>query len=251
MSELFGATLEPGSPLAAPTTTVDAIVIAAMDAELAPFEQRAEELYHHRTAGAARSVLANLGGRRMLLLRSGIGAVNSATAATLAVHAVRSPVVVSTGSAGGLASSVRVGDVVVGSEHAFAGADATAFGYTIGQVPGMPPSYPGAPALVERARSRAGVLVGPMVSSDAFVDARRIDQLRADFPTALSADMETAAIAQTCFNYNSPSLAVRGISDLCGPGAGEEFRLAVDDAAALAADLVLELVVSLEKVTAG
>lgn len=225
-----------------PITTVDAVVVAAMEEEIAPFEQRADRLAHQRHVGMARSVIATAGGRQILLVRSGIGAVNAATAAVLAVHAVRTPVVVSAGSAGGLGSGVRVGDVVIGDEYAFAGADASAFGYVPGQIPGMPASYPGAPALVERAQQRPGVLVGAMVSGDSFVDATNVDEVRARFPRALTADMETAAIAQVCYSFGIPYVAVRGVSDLCGPTAGEDFRLAVDDVAALSADVALELI---------
>lgn len=241
MSELFGAQMPPGSPLATPTRTVDAIVLAAMDAELAPYERRADVLSHRQRAGAARSVLATIAGRSLLLVRTGIGAVNAVSAATLAVHAVRSPFAVSSGSAGGLADGVRIGDVVVGNDHAFTDSDATAFGYAMGQVPGMPVSYAGEPVLVERAQRRSGVLVGQMLSGNSFVDARTVDQVRERFPLALTTDMETAALAQTCFNYNVPFLAVRGVSDLCGPKAGVDFGIAVDDAATLAADVVLEL----------
>lgn len=242
MTEMFGAVLPPGSPLASPQVPVDAVVVTAMDAEMAPFEQRAESLSHHRQAGAARSVLADVGGRRLLLVRSGIGAVNAVTATTLAIHAVRTSVVISAGSAGGLGHGVRVGDVVVGSKHAFAGADATAFGYVPGQIPGMPAAFPGNPALVDRAQNRPGVLVGPMISGDSFVDGRTVEHYRSTFPDTLTADMESTAIAQACYSFDVPFLAVRGVSDLCGPEAGDDFRLAVDDVAALSADLVLDLI---------
>lgn len=242
MSEIFGVPVAPGAPLTAPITTVDAVVVAAMEEEIAPFEQRAEQLAHQRHVGAARSVMATISGRKLLLIRSGIGAVNAATATVLAIHAVRTPVVVSAGSAGGLGHGVRVGDVVVGDEHAFGGADASAFGYVPGQIPGMPPTYPAAPALVERAHNRPGVLVGAMISGDSFVDARSVDVYRERFPRALTADMETAAIAQVCHSFGIPYLAVRGVSDLCGPTAGDDFRLAVDDVAALAADVALDLI---------
>jgi len=241
MSELFGVPVAPGAPLTAPIATVDAVVVAAMDEEIAPYEQRADSLAHQRHVGMARSVIATIGGRQLLLIRSGIGGVNAATATALAVHAVRTPLVVSTGSAGGLADGVRVGDVVVGDEHAYAGADATAFGYALGQMPGMPATYPAVDTLVDRARNRLGVLVGAMISGDSFVDARTVDAHRATFPRALTADMETTAIAQVCYSFGIPYLAVRGVSDLCGPTAGDDFRLAVDDVAALAADVVLDL----------
>jgi len=242
MSEIFGVRVAPGAPLTAPITTVDAVVIAAMEEEIAPFEQRADHIATQRHVGASRSVIARIGGRSVLLIRSGIGGVNAATAAVLAIHAVRTPVVISAGSAGGLGEGVRVGDVVVGDEYAFAGADASAFGYVPGQIPGMPPSYPAAPALVERARHRPGVLVGAMVSGDSFVDARTVDVFRERFPRALTADMETAAIAQVCYSFGIPYVAVRGVSDLCGPTAGEDFHLAVDDVAVLSADVTLDLI---------
>lgn len=242
MTETFGAGSVSGALLGSPATTVDAVLIAAMEEEIAPLERRAEHLAHHRRVGVARSVIATIADRRLLLVRSGIGGVSAATAAAIALHAVRTPLVVSVGSAGGLGPDVRIGDVVVGNDHAFAMADASAFGYARGQIPGMPPSYPGAPALVERARNRAGVLVGQMISGDAFIDVRTVDFYRSAFPEALTADMETAAIAQVCHSFDVPYLAVRGVSDLCGLQAGEDFRLTVDDVAALAADVVLELV---------
>lgn len=242
MTETFGAGSVSGALLGSPATTVDAVLIAAMEEEIAPLERRAEHLAHHRRVGVARSVIATIADRRLLLVRSGIGGVSAATAAAIALHAVRTPLVVSVGSAGGLGPDVRIGDVVVGNDHAFAMADASAFGYARGQIPGMPPSYPGAPALVERARNRSGVLVGQMISGDAFIDARTVDFYRSAFPEALTADMETAAIAQVCHSFDVPYLAVRGVSDLCGLQAGEDFRLTVDDVAALAADVVLELV---------
>jgi adenosylhomocysteine nucleosidase len=229
------------SPAPPGATTVDAVVLAAMDSELAPFEQRASELASPRHVGSARTALATVAGRRLLLVRTGVGTVNAAVAAALAVHAVRTSVVVSSGSAGGLGVGVRVGDVVVGSDYAYGDGDATAFGYAYGQVPGMPATFPGAAALVERAQARAGVLVGQMISSDSFVDARTVDHVRARFPQALTTDMESAAIAHTCFLFGLPFVSVRGVSDLCGPRAGEDFHLAVDDVATLAADVALDL----------
>jgi len=239
VSELFGVPVAPGAPI----TTVDAVVVAAMEEEIAPFEQRAERLAHQRHVGMARSVVATIGGRKLLLIRSGIGAVNAAAATALAIHAVRTPVVLSVGSAGGLGEGVRVGDVVVGDEHAFGGADASAFGYVPGQIPGMPATFPGAPALVERAHNRPGVLVGAMLSGDSFVDdAHSVEHYRATFPRALTTDMETTAIAQVCHSFDIPFVSVRGVSDLCGPSAGEDFSLTIDDVSALAADVALDLI---------
>ena len=56
---------------------------------------------------------------------------------------------------------------------------------------------------------------------------------------ALATDMEPAALAHTCHLYDVPFLSVRGISDLCGPHAGKDFKTQVDDAADRSATIVI------------
>lgn len=229
-------------PAGATIPAVDAVIVTAMEAEQAPFAQRAAALTPEERIGSARLRIGTFGARKILLVTSGIGGVNATVAATLALHTVRAPVVISSGSAGGVGRDVRVGDVVAGSTYSYAAADATAFGYDLGQIPGMPSTYAGAEAFVAAAHARSGVLVGQMLSGDSFIDARTVDTVRRAFPDALTTDMETTAIAQTAHLLGIPFLSVRGVSDLCGPEAGDDFRLAVDDVAALAADVVLDLV---------
>ncbi|UNX55010.1 5'-methylthioadenosine/S-adenosylhomocysteine nucleosidase [Georgenia sp. TF02-10] len=222
---------------------VDAVVVAAMDEEVAPYTRRGTAIGPAVEAGGAWARPVAVDGVRLYLVRSGIGLVNAAAAATAALGRVRPAALLSTGSAGGLAAGVQVGDVVVGDRYTYASADATAFGYALGQVPGMPVDYPAAGALLaaaRRARPPAGTLrVGGMVSGDSFVTATTVADVRSRFPDALSTDMETTALAQVARSYAVPFLSVRGISDLCGPAAGEDFHLGVDQAAERAAAVVL------------
>ena len=83
------------------------------------------------------------------------------------------------------------------------------------------------------------VLAGTMLSGDTFIDASTVEAIRASFPDALSTDMESAALAHTCHLYGVPFLSVRGISDLCGPAAGADFLVHVDDAASRSAIVVI------------
>ncbi|MGK7318012.1 5'-methylthioadenosine/S-adenosylhomocysteine nucleosidase, partial [Salmonella enterica] len=46
-----------------------------------------------------------------------------------------------TGSAGGLAPTLKVGDIVVSDEARYHDADVTAFGYEYGQLPGCPAGF--------------------------------------------------------------------------------------------------------------
>lgn len=222
---------------------IDALVVTAMPDESAPFIERADFVGQPTQVGHAVHRALTFGGRGVLLVQCGIGLVNAATATAVAVNATKAHVVVSAGSAGGIRADVRVGDVVVGAEYIYSGADARAFGYSLGQVPGMPTHYVGDEALLKTAANAdvpdLRVLTGTMISGDAFIDGTMVDPIRAAFPAALSADMESAAIAQTCHLYGVPFLSVRGISDLCGPQANDDFLGHVDDAADRSARVVI------------
>jgi len=224
---------------------VDAVVVTAMGVEASPFLDRATAVGDEvEVAGARRRVL-DLGGPRVLLVTCGIGLVNAATAAALALHGSGARVVLSAGSAGGMGLDVRVGEVVVGATTVYGAADARVFGYALGQVPGMPARFDADPALLAAAAGvDAGgltVRTGTILSSDVFVDAERVVGLREAFPDALACDMESTALAHTAHLAGVPFLSLRGISDLCGPIAGVDFDAHVDDAAERSATVVLGL----------
>lgn len=222
---------------------VDAVIVTAMADESAPFVDRADFVGEASQVGHAVHRLLSFEGRGVLLVQCGIGLVNSATAAAVAISATSTRVVISAGSAGGVGVDVRVGDVVVGSTYLYSGADARAFGYALGQVPGMPETYPGDQDLLAAALGAdvpgLRVLAGTTISGDAFIDASTVDAIRTAFPGALSTDMESAALAHTSHLYGVPFLSVRGISDLCGPAAGADFLTHVDDAAERSARVVI------------
>lgn len=213
--------------------------------EAEPFLARADVVGDPDRVGRAERRRLRLAGRDVLLVVSGIGLVNAASAAAVALTgpaAAGVAAVVSAGSAGGVGPDVRVGDVVVGRTYVYTDADARAFGYARGQVPGMPAVYEGDVALVEAATGADVPLTvrsGTMLAGDRFVDAVLVDGVREAFPAALSTDMESTALAQVAHSHGVPFVSVRGISDLCGPVAGADFLTHVDDAAERSADVVL------------
>jgi adenosylhomocysteine nucleosidase len=214
-----------------------AIVLVAMDEEAAPFLAAATSASEPRAVGNALQWELELDSRAVLLVRTGIGLVNASGGLTAAIlrEAGERPLVVSAGTAGGLGADVRVGEVVIGAEYVQTDADARAFGYALGQVPGMPARYSGDDAaLAAEVRptmsdgSAVPVRRGLIVSGDVFVSGDRVERVRSDFPGALATDMESVALAQTAHVHGLPFVSVRGISDLCAPG---EFEAHVDDAA--------------------
>ncbi|MFI8523147.1 5'-methylthioadenosine/S-adenosylhomocysteine nucleosidase [Promicromonospora sukumoe] len=220
-----------------------AVVLVAMDDEAAPFLSLASDVGEPERVGLAEQRLITLGGRTVLLVRSGIGFVNTTSAAAAAIlrYGTRVPLI-SAGSAGGLGKDVAVGDVVLGTRLVNADADARAFGYVLGQVPGMPEAYDAAPALADAVRGGASAATstgtgeqqmlreGVIGSGEKFVTTDLAHQLRSDFPDMLAVDMESAALAQLSHNFGVDFVSVRAVSDLCAPD-GTEFRTHVDDAA--------------------
>ncbi|GAA1496216.1 5'-methylthioadenosine/S-adenosylhomocysteine nucleosidase [Paeniglutamicibacter kerguelensis] len=237
-------------------SAVDVIVIAAMEEEITPFLQRAAEVSEPVRVGNAIHRSGRLNGLNAIFVQSGIGLVNASGAATAALLQANrddadapAPLVVSAGSAGGLGNSVRVGDVVIGTVNVNADADARAFGYELGQVPGMPASYPVPDSLVEASKIGApgyGIVAtvhhGLIVSSYSFVGIDRAAIIKGQFDQVLATDMESSAIAQTCRAFNAPFLAIRGISDLCGPASDADFLTHVDDAAERSAEIATAVI---------
>jgi adenosylhomocysteine nucleosidase len=43
-----------------------------------------------------------------------------------------------------------------------------------------------------------------------------MQKIKNNFPTAMALDMESAAVAQTCYLYNTPLLVIKQISDVPG-----------------------------------
>lgn len=196
-------------------------------------------------------------GYPVLLVRSKIGGTNAAAALTSVISLVsKQPrLVVSAGTAGGLKSGIAVGDVCVSTTLAYTDADATAFGYVRGQLPGMPATYSSddvardmalaaSPALnaATPTSANAKIYSGQMLAGNSFVTAANVGDTRTAFPEAISTDMESTPLAQVCEAYSLPFIAVRGVSDLCGPEAGEDFHIGVDEAAARSAAVVNQLV---------
>ena len=193
------------------------------------------------------------GPRELVLVRSGIGLVAAASALATALTRLAPAVVLSAGTAGGLGREVEVGDVCVSTTLAYTDADATAFGYAHGQTPGQPAVFEADAAVLARVEAvgpaalrgatassaDARIRAGQMLAGNSFVTAANAGRARELFPGAVSTDMESTALAQVAASAGVPFASVRGVSDLCGPEAGQDFHIGADEAAARSAAVVL------------
>lgn len=235
-------------------------VLCAMDEELGAFLSVTAEQGFSSADDVELPFLTMRGARvtagevHITAIRCGVGLAAAAAATAWAISALGADMVISAGTAGGLAADVIVGDVIVSTGCAYGSADATAFGYAYGQVPGQPPVIAADPQLRTSimAAVRGGQLLsstldfevreGQMLSGDSFITEANVGRMRELFPEALSTDMETTAIAQICASAQVPFASVRAISDLCGPDADRDHDLALNEVARRSAQVILGIV---------
>ena len=198
-------------------------IINAMQKE---HEQLAALLQDKREERRGRFTLTTgtYGGRRLVLMQSGIGKVNAAVGAVELIAHCQPDALVNTGVAGGIDTSLSVMDVVAGATVAYHDVDCGPENEP-GQVQGLPPVFPADGRLLGIATSlttTTRIVPGLICSGDQFItDREQLARIKARFPQALAVDMESGALAQVCHLYGVPFLSFRIISDT--PGAEGHF----------------------------
>jgi len=182
--------------------------------------------------------VGHLHGHEVVAVLSRIGKVAAAITATLAIERFGATRIVFTGVAGGLAPGVNVGDIVVADSFIQHDLDASPIFpryelplYGVSRLPtdavlraalhaaalklaAEPAAVLGTADQRLASASAPQVHLGLVVSGDRFVSSDAESRaLRLALPDALAVEMEGAAIAQVCYDYEVPYAAVRTISD--------------------------------------
>lgn len=167
-----------------------------------------------------------LGNNEIVLWRCGVGKVNAAVGTMRLIHEHRPDAIISTGLAGGIDPLMQLKDILVATQCLYHDVDCGGIGEdgacTLGQVQGLPPRFDADTRLLQQAlavpRSADERLVtGLICTGDQFItDRERQNTIKRHFPDGLACDMESAAIAQTCFLMHVPFLSLRIISDTPG-----------------------------------
>ena len=153
--------------------------------------------------------------------KCGIGKVNAALGAQRMINEFHPDCIISSGCAGGNGNDISIQDVVVSAELCYhdvycgrAIDDTTVYG----QVQGLPVRYQADPNLLSKASALdCGVKVHPglIVTGDWFVDSKdKMREIIGHFPDAKAVDMESCAIAQTCYINKVPFISFCVISDM-------------------------------------
>lgn len=222
-------------------------IIGAMDEEVAILLKHMTEKKESEIAHCL-FIEGKLLGKKVVLLKSGIGKVNAAMATTIMFERFAPDLVINTGSAGGYSETLEIGDVVISTNVLHHDVDATAFDYVYGQVPGMPAVYEADDALIEQAvQAMADLGVrgvrGVIATGDSFMDdPERVSVILKRFKDVIALEMEAAAIAQVCYQYDKPFVIMRALSDIAGKESSLSFEAFLAKAAENSSDLIMTMI---------
>jgi adenosylhomocysteine nucleosidase len=182
-----------------------------------------------------------LNGREIVLCESGVGLTNAAMMTQALIDSFEPDIVLFTGIAGAVDSSVKIGDIVICStwvthDHVYFGPDGperdnvyaySAHADSLGRIPDFPVdtmlfaksnlvALSNLPLEPVGQRKPALIVGGVGVSGNSFIDnvEKRI-WLHQTY-TAMITDKESSAVAQVCTANGLPFLIIRSASDLAG-----------------------------------
>ena len=173
-----------------------------------------------------------LGNNEIVLWQCGIGKVNAAVGTMRLIQEHHPDAILSTGLAGGIDPQMRIMDVLAATQCVYHDVDCGGIASGdnhLGQVQGVPARYDADPRLLDHALTvpRAEgerLMTGLICTGDQFItDRERQNTIKRHFIDGLACDMESAAIAQTCFLMNVPFISLRIISDT--PGRTDDHQM--------------------------
>jgi len=228
-------------------------IIGAMEPEVAILKTKLVNCETTQHAGY-HFYQGQIDGNDVVIVQSGIGKVAAALATAILIDKFQPDYIVNTGSAGGFVASLIIGDIVISSEVRYHDVDLTAFGYDIGQLPENPAAYIPHHALISAAEQAViqndasiNTLVGLITTGDTFMTKEDdIAKARANFPTMAAVEMEGAAIAHTCHQFNVPFVIIRSLSDIAGKESPTSFDEYLETASINSSQVVINMIDSLQ-----
>lgn len=189
----------------------------------------------------------------VVLVRCGIGKVNSALCAQILISEFNVDAVVNTGVAGALNSELDVFDIVISTDAIQYDFDTTVFGHKKGEIPRMESSvFVADEKLVNLAYESSKeqvknhkILKGRVVTGDRFISSKELkDELVNEFD-AYCGEMEGASIAHVCYLNKVPFVIIRAMSDKADGSADVTYEEFVKDAAINSKDIVVNMLKSM------
>ena len=220
-------------------------IISAMDNEMNTLLSEAKIERVDKIGGEYYHV-GTLHGKSVVITKAGIGKVRASSGVTTLLNIYNISNIIFTGIAGGVADETEVLDEVIATnvvEHDYGIITNEGFSWLSGD-PGMGGEeglyYECDKRLVEIAYNAAvetlggkfNVFKGTIATGDQFIASEEcVERLQNDY-NAYACEMEGAAVAAICINYQTPFVIIRALSDKADGNAHESYK----DFAYIAAD---------------
>ena len=227
-------------------------IIGAMEEEVAELKK---DMQIDETIEQAGMVFCkgSLGGKDVVIVRSGIGKVNAGICAQILVDRFGVDTLINTGIAGSLDAQIDIGDMVISTDALHHDMDATIFGDPAGQIPRMDTlSFPADEKLVkklirlaveanEEANPDIHTFTGRVVSGDQFISDKDVKERISSLFHPMCVEMEGAGIAQAAYLNKVSYVIIRAISDKADNSATMDYPTFEKKAIAHSVRLMKEL----------
>lgn len=224
-------------------------IIGAMDVEVNTLKDAAKITKTTEACGME-FCEGKIGGKNVVIVKCGMGKVNSGVCANTLINDYGCTKIINTGVAGSLDNKIDIGDIVVSTDAVQHDFNATYLGFKRGEVP-----YTGLYAFSADNAMRAAavkavkecapeihVFEGRVCSGDQFIStAEQRDTITTNFG-GLCCDMEGGAIAQVCYLNNVPFVIICAISDKPNETEFVDYTVFEAQAAVRCANIVLYMV---------
>ncbi|MFJ7971251.1 5'-methylthioadenosine/S-adenosylhomocysteine nucleosidase [Psychrobacillus sp. NPDC096389] len=223
-------------------------VIGAMEQEVELLRKKIENPETKEIANSEFTI-GTYKNHEVILLKSGIGKVNAAMTTAILLSEYKPDYVINTGSAGGYDPTLSVGAIVISDEVRHHDVDVTAFGYEMGQVPQLPAAFKSDAHLMKLAEEAVKEIgeheaaTGLIATGDIFMhNPEKVEEVRGHFPQMKACEMEAAAVAQVCHQFEVPFVVIRSLSDIAGKESSISFDEFLPVAAKHSTEIVLRVV---------
>ncbi len=189
----------------------------------------------------------------IVVVRCGIGKVNSALCAQILISEFCVDAIINTGVAGALNCELDVFDIVISTDAIQYDFDTTVFGHKKGEIPRMETSvFVADERLVNLAYESSKeevkthkIVKGRVVTGDKFISSKELKDELVDEFDAYCGEMEGASIAHVCHVNKIPFVIIRAMSDKADGSADVSYEEFVKDAAINSKDIVVNMLKSM------
>ncbi len=169
-------------------------------------------------------ILGYIKKKKIVLIESGIGKVFAAISTTLLIQNFKIKYIINIGTSGSLKKTINTKNIILVKKTKYYDVDITEFGYKIGQIPNTPKTFKCNKNIIKKIKKKININnihVGKILSGDKFIN--KYKKLIKKFPNYLSVDMESTAIAQTCYFFKKPFICIKIISDKSNYNSKKDF----------------------------